>query len=196
LFPPSYRIRRGAAEDAGDQCTSGLNFVTARPRRDILWDYRTILARVYRPRSYYARVRTLARLLDRPALDRSASTDPPRRRLFGIGRRDLALLWRLVSRIAARQPGALGHFLRAFCACAWSNPRALDTVGTLAAFYLHLGPFSRYVISVLDRQIAEIDSGTWQPPPSTEAPQPAAATTPTARAASPAPSGSRLAAGA
>jgi hypothetical protein len=78
--------------------------------------------------------------------------------------RDLSLLRRLVWRIALRQPGALWLFLRVFGVCAWKNPRAIDYVGTLAAFYLHLWPFSRFVISVLDRQIAEIDSGTWQPP--------------------------------
>jgi radical SAM superfamily enzyme YgiQ (UPF0313 family) len=163
MFPPSYTAARLDA-DAGDQCTSGLNFATARPRRDILGDYRTILAHIYRPARYYRRVRSLARMLDRPMLDRSASKDPPGRRLFGIPRRDLALLWRLASRIALRQPGALWHFLRVFCDCARRNPRAVGYVGMLAAFYLHLGPFSRFVVSVVDRQIAEIDSGKWQPP--------------------------------
>jgi hypothetical protein len=37
-------------------------------------------------------------------------------------------------------------------------------VGILAAFYLHLRPFSRHVVSLVDRQIAEIDAGKWQPP--------------------------------
>jgi len=164
LFPPSHTARSVAEAGVGDQCTAGINFETARPRRDILLDYRTILARVYRPASYYERVRTVARLLDRPVLDRSANKDPPRRSVFGIRKRDLALLWRLVWRIAVRQPGALGHFLKVFCECARKNPRAIDCVGILAAFYLHLGPFSRFVMSVVDRQIAEIDSGKWQPP--------------------------------
>jgi radical SAM superfamily enzyme YgiQ (UPF0313 family) len=162
LFPPSYVARLDA--EAGDQCTAGINFETARPRRDILSDYRTILANIYRPAAYYGRVRTVARLLDRPALDRSASKDPRPVGLFGIELRDLALLWRLVWRIALRQPGALWHFSRVFGECAWKNPRAVDYVGMLAAFYLHLWPFSRFVISVLDRQIAEIDSGAWRPP--------------------------------
>jgi hypothetical protein len=45
----------------------------------------------------------------------------------------------------------------------------------LAAFYLHLMPFSRFVVSMVDRQIAEIDSGIWQPPvvEATEYPGPA-----------------------
>lgn len=174
LFPPDYTIRTVAKNGVGDQSTSGLNFETARPRRDILTDYRTILGHIYRPTTYYRRVRTVAGLLDRPVLDRSASTDIPLPRVFGIPRRDFALLWRLVRRIAVRQPAALGPFCKAFYECARKNPRALDYVGILAAFYLHLGPFSRLVVSLLDRQIAEIDAGKWQPPQSPVA-EPAAA---------------------
>jgi radical SAM superfamily enzyme YgiQ (UPF0313 family) len=164
LFPSDYAMRTVTKDGGGDQSTSGLNFETVRPRRDILTDYRTILARIYRPTTYYRRVRTVARLLDRPVLDRSASTDIPLPRVFGIPRRDFALLWRLVRRIAVRQPAALWPFCKVFFECARKNPRALDYVGILAAFYLHLRPFSRLVVSVVDRQIAEIDAGKWQPP--------------------------------
>jgi radical SAM superfamily enzyme YgiQ (UPF0313 family) len=164
LFPPSYTTRRANEEGVGDQCTSGLNFETARPRRDILLDYMSILERVYRPAAYYARVRTVARLLDRPALDRSASKDAPRPHLFGMPVRDIALLWRLTWRIAVRQPRALWHFGNVFYECATKNPRALGYVGMLAAFYLHLRPFSRFVVSVVERRITEIDSGKWQSP--------------------------------
>jgi hypothetical protein len=104
------------------------------------------------------------RLLDRPELDKSRSTDIPRLRLFGIPLRDMILLCRLVWRIASRQPAALPHFCKTFLECARKNPRAVDYVGVLAALYLHLGPFSRFVIAALDRQIAEIDLGQWQAP--------------------------------
>ena len=77
---------------------------------------------------------------------------------------DLALFWRLLWRIGIRQPGALVPFLRAFSAAALRNRRAVDYVGMLAAVYLHVGPFSRFVITELDRQIAEIDAGRWQAP--------------------------------
>ncbi len=165
LFPIGDAIRLADEQGAGDQCTAGLNFATSRPRRDILSDYRTILASVYRPADYYRRVRTVVRLLDRPDLDRSASTDAPQPSLFGIPVRDFHLLWRLIWRIASRQPAALWPFCRAFYECVRNNPRALDSVGVFAAFYLHLGPFSRFVIATIDRQIADIDSGHWQPPP-------------------------------
>ena len=164
LFPPDYVTARAASEGIGDQCTGGLNFETARPRRDILADYRTVLAGIYEPAAYYRRVRSVARLLDRPILDRSARKDPPPRRLFTIPLNDYRLLWRLVSRIATRQPRALWPFLQAFYECARDNPRALDAVGMLAGIYLHLGPFSRFVIGIVDREIARCDSGAWQSP--------------------------------
>jgi radical SAM superfamily enzyme YgiQ (UPF0313 family) len=172
LFPPDYVTRRAAREGIGDQCTGGLNFETARPRREVLADYRATLARIYRPAAYYARVRTVARLLDRPVLDRSARKDPQPRRILTIPLRDFALLWRLVRRIATRQPRALWPFLKIFYQSARNNPRALDSVGMLAGLYLHLQPFSRFVISMLDREIAQCDSGKWQSP-LTAVPRPA-----------------------
>jgi radical SAM superfamily enzyme YgiQ (UPF0313 family) len=164
LFPADYTMRAAAADGVGDQCTSGLNFETARPRRDILADYRAVLARIYKPEAYYRRVRQVMRLLDRPELDRSANTDVPGPRLLGIPLRDFALLWRLVRRIALRQPKALWPFCKTFYDCARRNPDAIDYVGMLAAVYLHLGPFSRFVMTAVDRQMAEIDLGRWKTP--------------------------------
>jgi len=174
LFPPDYTMR--SADGVGDQCTSGINFETARPRRDILLDYRAVLARIYRPTAYYERVRTVARLLDRPVLDISAREVVSAPRICGIPLRQLNLLWRLVWRIAVRQPAALWPFCKVFYECARKNPRAIDDVGMLAAVYLHLEPFSRFVIAAIDRQVAAIDSGEWRAPrmaAAHHAPQPA-----------------------
>ena len=44
------------AAAAGDQCTAGLNFITLRPREQVLSDYRSVLATVSRPADYFARV--------------------------------------------------------------------------------------------------------------------------------------------
>src|SRR5260370_29617071 len=52
--------------DGGDQCTSGLNFVPLRPRRDILEDYKAVLMAVHQPEAYFQRVRILAPGLGRP----------------------------------------------------------------------------------------------------------------------------------
>lgn len=167
LFALAYTDRM-AQQGGGDQCTSGLNFTTARPRREILADYRRVLEHIYDPAAYFARVRKMVRILERPALDRSRSTDPAPRRVAGISAYDLRMLWRLVRRLAFRQPAAVIHFFRTFYECVRRNPAALRNVGILTALFLHAGPFSRYVMATVERQIAEIDSGKWQPGPLAE----------------------------
>jgi hypothetical protein len=96
--------------------------------------------------------------------DRSRNSDPPPARLAGIDRRDLVLLWGLVWRMALRQPAAFPHFCKVFYECAKTNPQALGYVCILAALYLHLRPFSRFIVSSVDRQIVSIDSGVWEVP--------------------------------
>lgn len=163
LFPPEH-VSRLVAAGKGDQCTIGLNFETARSRRDVLSDYRTVLEQLYTPEAYYRRVRTMAGMLDRPILDRSARRGPAPRRWFGIPKRDLVHLWRLARRIAVRQPRAFASFCKVLVECVRHNPRAVDYVGMLAAIYLHLGPFSRFIVAGVDREIAEIDAGAWHSP--------------------------------
>jgi hypothetical protein len=171
LFDPDEVIRRNKQESADDHALAGPNFATSRPRRDILSDYRTILARVYHPVAYFRRVRLMARLLDRPILDRGASRDPPQGRRFGIPERDLRELRRLVWRMTLDQPRALWPLFQTIADCARHKRRNLGWVGLLAAMYLHLGPFARLVIASLDRQIADIDAGRWQQP-ATATPEP------------------------
>jgi hypothetical protein len=67
--------------------------------------------------------------------------------------------------MALRQPAAFPHFCKVFYECAKTNPQALGYVCILAALYLHLRPFSRFIVSSVDRQIASIDSGAWNVSP-------------------------------
>src|SRR4051812_8834391 len=62
LFPADYTMRSAESNSTGDQCTSGLNFETARSRCEILADYRSVLERIYRPSAYYQRVRQVMHL--------------------------------------------------------------------------------------------------------------------------------------
>jgi len=164
LFPDLYTDEQ-VSSGVGDHCTAGLNFATARPRRDILVDYRKVLQKVYSPAAYFGRVRRMALALNRPDLVPD-HVDPDAKKPMHIGPvavSDLGLLWRLIKR-TARQPKALWHFARVFIGCARRNPKALEYVGVTTAMYLHLGPFSRFVIASLDRQIRQIDEGEWHSP--------------------------------
>ncbi|WP_291363439.1 B12-binding domain-containing radical SAM protein [Acetobacter sp. UBA5411] len=137
---------------SGDQCTAGLNFETKRPRRDVLDDYRTVLKAIYEPAAYFDRVRRLGRMLGR-------------KRAHRMIRGDLRSFVRLLFRIHRAGPGTGRQFWRMLLDCALHNPKALPYVIMTSALYLHLGPFSRQVIGDIDREIANIDQGHWQPPP-------------------------------
>jgi radical SAM superfamily enzyme YgiQ (UPF0313 family) len=131
--------------EGGDQCTSGLNFVPLRPRREILEDYKAILTAVYQPAAYFERVRTVGRALRRPGLD--VKLVPWR------VSRDLAALLRVMWRMTLRRPDLRRHFWRTFTDIARHNPAALQAVVIQMVLYLHLGTFAGFVVRELDRQI-------------------------------------------
>lgn len=140
-----------ASADGGDQCTEGLNFRTARARRDVLGDYRSILQRVNRPAAFFGRIRAVARLLVPARINASVP--------WRVVLNDAATVGRLLWFLAARRPELLGGFLATIAECAIRNPRALKQVVSLFLLYLHVGPFSKEVIASLNRQIGSIDAG-------------------------------------
>lgn len=140
---------------AGDICTGGLNFVTARPRRDILADYRTVLERSYAPEAFFARLQVVGRTLRRAQL---------RKRIpLRIQIHNICTLARLVWWVSLHESGSRLRFARALIDCARHNPGALEDIGSQVIIYLHVGAFSRDVIAHLDREIAAIDASTTVP---------------------------------
>jgi hypothetical protein len=57
-----------------------------------------------------------------------------------------------------------GPFWRTLIHTAFHNFRAIKPVMMMIALYVHLGPFSRYVVQQIDAQIAEVESGEWTAP--------------------------------
>jgi radical SAM superfamily enzyme YgiQ (UPF0313 family) len=135
---------------AGDQCSAGLNFVTLRPRRDVLADFRTILQRVYDPAAYFARVRHLARLLDRPDLPSAIS--------WKVAFKELRGLVRAVWAMTVTRPQMRAHFWATVADCLRNKPRNFEYMMTMSVFYLHLGAFAQVLIKDLDCQIADLDA--------------------------------------
>jgi len=162
LFPVTWQMEK-RNEGGGDQCILGLNFETLRPRRDVLADYKSVIDRIYTPQAYFGRVTRAAQKLDCFWPPRKAKARPAWR-LAGLAPGDWAALFRLLRSVIREQPLLLGHYLKALYTCARDNRGALQAVGTMAAFYLHLGPFSRVVSQAMARQIEEIDSGRWRSP--------------------------------
>jgi radical SAM superfamily enzyme YgiQ (UPF0313 family) len=172
-LPNTQLTRRLAREDrlhpnhdvvpAGDQCTRGLNFDPIRPLRDILDDYKTILARVFDPVAYARRLDRLTTLLDRSRRPHDLPIGDPRRKFSSIEG---------VHRIVSQLPETREPFWQTFVHCAKTNPAALRYIVMLMALYLHLGPYARHVIGSIERRIAVLDRERARPVPGTVGRQP------------------------
>ena len=161
MFPEDWTMRK--LREGGDQCILGLNFTTLRPRRDVLADYKSVIDRIYAPEAYFGRVARVARQLNCFWPDKRSEGKAPRR-FAGLTSDEWLQLYRLLKAALFRHPHLIGHYLRVLHLCARENPGALRAVGSMASFYLHLGPFSRVVSKEMARQIEEIESGSWRSP--------------------------------
>lgn len=145
-----------AADDYGDQCTAGLNFETARPRRDILADYLAVLDRIYTPRAYFSRLRVVGRKLRR---ENGALLPPSLPAALAECWRVTRLIWFMT----AMRPNWAPHVWWTLADCTFRNPGALRSVVSIMALYLHFGPFVREVKASIAAQIARIDRGEEEP---------------------------------
>ena len=125
-----------------DQTTSGLNFVTVRPRADILRDQVNVLRTIYDPEKYYERILLTAAYL------RPANKHRPSRRqalklakgflrlcgIAGFNRRTGPLYWKTLFTVLMR------------------NPRAVEAFGNLAAVFIHFDKQSQFVTRTLEEK--------------------------------------------
>jgi radical SAM superfamily enzyme YgiQ (UPF0313 family) len=143
------RLHQNADVDPREDA-AGLNFETKRDRREILTDFRDILERLYLPEAYCARVYRVATMLDMSGPSGRVS----RSRLLGDLRKFVLVLWNLT----LKYPDFRGLFWRTLMAVARKNPRAIKPALTMLAFYVHLGPFTRSLVSKTERDIELLQS--------------------------------------
>jgi radical SAM superfamily enzyme YgiQ (UPF0313 family) len=134
----------------GDQCTNGLNFDTLRPRREILQDYKRVLDRIYDPVAFAGRLRRLSDMLDNSGRKGQMHTTDAKRKFSSAG---------MLHRLMASVPEPRDLFRETFSHCLKANPRSARWIIGQMAFYLHLGPFSRFVIQEIEYKIDQIDAG-------------------------------------
>ena len=135
-------------ESSGDQCTAGLNFDTLRPRLDVLRDYKGVLERIYTPEAFFTRLGGVARHMRRPKIEAKLDWRLLRKNLAAFGRLGVQLL---------RRPRLLWPFLRFVVFCVKTNPAALEWLILNVAVYLHVGRFTEFVVSDVDRRIRELE---------------------------------------
>ena len=147
---------------SADQCTQGLNFDTIRSRREILLDYKRILEKVYDPVAFVGRLERLTSMLNNTNRNRQTRANDSRHKFSGSD---------MVHRIIGNLPEPREVFWPALKRCVSSSPQSARWIVALTALYLHLGPFSRYVIGLIeqkidDAQTSDFDAprgGYWQP---------------------------------
>ena len=144
--PLDPRSHAGSA----DQCTQGLNFDTVRPREQIHLDYKRILEKIYEPQAYARRVERLAGLLNNSHQKRRTLATDSR---HGFGASEM------LTRIVTNLPEPRSVFWPAFRQCVSINPQSARWLVSLFALYLHLGPFSRYVVSEIEKKMKETGRG-------------------------------------
>jgi radical SAM superfamily enzyme YgiQ (UPF0313 family) len=164
------RLQQGFEGDtvgnAGDFVLAGLNFETARPRRNILGDYVSVVSSLYRPEAFFRRARGMVMALDRinlglPILVRDSV-------------REIDRFWRVMKHVTLHRPDMRWHSWRLIAECMMRNPRAVRLAVALVVFYLYLGPLTRFVTDSVEEQIARLDA---LPQPSPQpVPRPVAAT--------------------
>ena len=150
LYPEPVVVPKGNV----DQCTHGLNFDTLRPKQDILLDYKRVLETIYDPVAFAGRLRRLAGLLDNSRRKQQTRGEYARRK-FGASE--------MLTRIIAGMPEPRDMFWRTLTECVSINPRSARWLVALLALYLHLGPFSRYVVRQIEQKIGEIERDGFDP---------------------------------
>ena len=141
-------LRMTDEENEFDQTTCGLNFLTERPRLEILQDYRRVLTHIYEPRNYYQRImRTGRNLRPRGKHKHSFSTKVNMAVSFlrlvrqaGLNRATGPLFWKMLATMLVR------------------NTRALETSTNLAAMYVHFRRQSQFVLEQTRMEIEKIQS--------------------------------------
>jgi radical SAM superfamily enzyme YgiQ (UPF0313 family) len=141
-LPENYEV---ATEVDGDHCTVGLNFEPSRPRINILRDYLKVIETTYTPQGYFERVRRVAAMLD--------SSERKYRSTIQNIWLELKGFVRMALKLGVRRE-TLGPFWRTFFGALFQNPRSIRYVGFLCALYVHLGPFSKYIVARTRTSIA------------------------------------------
>ena len=151
------RDQRSLAK-TGDSHSAGLNFRTLRPRRAIMQDYRDAMALSYTPQAYFDRTRRLGMMMNRKWFKEQKWSLPH-------ALRDIRGFFRLSWAMTFRHPELAREYWYTFYITLRRKPAAIEQVMRNVAAYLHLYPFSKFVVARLDERIAELDAGRWEEPP-------------------------------
>ena len=128
-----------------DQLSSGINFIPARPKVDVISDYVAVLGTIYATRNYFNRCLRVA-----VALRVSPRYRPPVRKLVGYG---VAFL-RTVRKLGLRR-GTGYYYWRNILLTLVRRPSSLETVVNLMAMYIHFEKQTAFITRLMASRLEE-----------------------------------------
>jgi len=146
LFENSSTLRDN--NTALDQTTSGLNFITSRPRLDVLKDYIQVIKYIYNPERYYERVRYTSLILKpvnkyNPDIVRVLKNVKVFLKVcikVGFNKTTGWLYWKTLLTVISK------------------NPRAIEATVNLSAMFIHFYKQSKFIIDLSNDEIRSIES--------------------------------------
>jgi radical SAM superfamily enzyme YgiQ (UPF0313 family) len=134
-------------KDRTDTATTGLNFVTDRPRAEILRDLAHVLESLYDPRNHYERMALTTRQL-RPNHKHRPGLAKTLKMAASFGR---------IARTVGLAPDTRGYFWRALARTLLTKPSAVEMVVGQAVFQAHYAQQARSYVEALHAQIDEVE---------------------------------------
>jgi hypothetical protein len=126
-----------------DQASSGLNFITLRPRIDILKDFVEVISYIYKPEHYYERViYTCLNLKVTNKYKHNLKKTFKNLRSFSRTLRRVG-----VNRITGKS------FWKMFFTVLLKNPKAIEWGISLSAMFIHFYKHSNFIIDLTNEQI-------------------------------------------
>ncbi|RKZ00082.1 MAG: B12-binding domain-containing radical SAM protein [Ignavibacteriae bacterium] len=131
-----------------DQMTSGLNFITSRPRLDVLKDYIQVIKQIYNPERYYERITYTCLNLKpankfKPGIFKMLKSI---KALFkvclkvGFNKTTGLLYWKTIWKVISR------------------NPKGIEAAVNLAAMFIHFYKQSKFIVDLTNDEIRNIES--------------------------------------
>lgn len=130
-----------------DQTSGGLNFVTRRPRAEVLTDYLNIIEHIYDPRRYYERAAQTGLQL------RSQKKHPTTLREKGR----LGLSFPRIARNQGLRRQTRRPFWRMLGTVARGNPSGLEGAVSLAAMFVHFRKQAQYVLERTRQDLVSLE---------------------------------------
>jgi len=131
-----------------DQMTSGLNFITARTRRDILKDYVQIIKYIYNPKHYYERI-----------VCTGLNLRPANKYRPGIVNnfKMIKAFSKLCKRVGFNKTTGW-HYWKMLVIIIFRNPKAIEATVNLAAMFIHFHKQSKFIVDLTNKEIKYIEN--------------------------------------